>query len=47
MSMFVKLLALVGIVIVVAACSQKSQEEYVVVPTDEVSQEPVFTGKYK
>ena len=46
MSGTLKLLATLGLVVVVAACArQQETEEYVVV--EPVSEEPVFTGKYK
>lgn len=46
MSKSIKLIAMAGLLAAVAACAQQ-EEEYVVVEPEPVSQEPVFTGKYK
>lgn len=46
MSKSIKLLALVGFVSTIAACAQQ-EEEFVVVEPEPISQEPVYTGKYK
>lgn len=46
MSKSLKLFALAGIVAAAAACAPK-QEEFVVVEPEPISQEPVYTGKYK
>jgi hypothetical protein len=46
MSKSIKLLATMGFVVLVAACAREQQvEEFVVV--EPISQEPVYTGKYK
>lgn len=46
MSKSIKLLATMGFVVLVAACAREQQvEEFVVV--EPISQEPVFTGKFK
>ncbi len=48
MSKSIKLLAAFGFVAAVAACAQEQQvEEFVVVDPEPISQEPVYTGKYK
>jgi hypothetical protein len=44
MSKYIKLLAVFGFVGVIAACAQQEEEFVVVEP---VSEEPVFTGKFK
>lgn len=44
MSRSIKLLAITGILVAVAACARKQEEVVIVEP---VSSEPVFTGKYK
>jgi len=46
MSKSIKLFAVLGLVVVGAACAKKQQqvEEFVVV--EPISQEPVYTGKY-
>lgn len=46
MSKTFKICALLGFVAVVAACGNR-QEEFVVVDPEPISQEPVYTGKYK
>ncbi|MFW8593506.1 MULTISPECIES: hypothetical protein [Cribrihabitans] len=46
MSKSIKLIAMAGLLAAVAACAQQ-EEEFVVVEPEPVSQEPVFTGKYK
>jgi hypothetical protein len=46
MSKNITLLAALGLVVLVAACAREQQvEEFVVV--EPISQEPVYTGKYK
>ncbi|KIN71625.1 hypothetical protein [Sulfitobacter guttiformis] len=46
MSKNIKLFAMLGLLVVAAACAKKQQvEEFVVV--EPISQEPVYTGKYK
>jgi uncharacterized lipoprotein YajG len=48
MSKNIKLLATLGLIVLVAACAREQQvEEFVVVDQDPISQEPVYTGKYK
>ncbi|MGJ8544767.1 MAG: hypothetical protein ACSHWZ_04925 [Sulfitobacter sp.] len=48
MSKSIKLLAAFGFIAVVAACAREQQvEEFVVVEQEPISQEPVYTGKYK
>ncbi len=44
MSKSIKLLAMFGFVAVVAACAREQEELVVVEP---ISEEPVYTGKYK
>ncbi|WP_255456222.1 hypothetical protein [Parasedimentitalea denitrificans] len=44
MSKSIKLFALAGLLAAVAACSQQEEEFVVVEP---ISEEPVYTGKYK
>ena len=46
MSKSIKLLAMVGMLAVVAACGSK-EEEFVVVDPEPISVEPVYTGKLK
>jgi len=48
MSKSIKLVAMLGLVAAVAACtSGQTEEEYVVVDPEPISVEPVYTGKYK
>ncbi len=47
MSKSIKLLAMAGLMAVVAACDTSREEEYVVVDVEPISVEPVYTGKYK
>jgi len=48
MSKSIKLLATLGFVTVVAACtSGQTEEEFVVVDPEPISVEPTYTGKYK
>ncbi len=48
MSKSIKLLAALGLIVVVSACAREQQtEEFVVVDPEPISTEPVFTGKYK
>ena len=47
MSNTVKALLALGLVAIMAACSQPAEEEYVVVEPEPISVEPVYTGKYK
>ncbi len=46
MSKILKSVLALGVVTFVAACAQE-EEEYVVVAPEPISQEPVYTGKYK
>lgn len=47
MSKNIKLLAMLGALVVVAACAREQQvEEFVVVDPEPISQEPVFQGKF-
>ena len=46
MSKSIKLLAMLGLVGIIAACEQQ-QEEVVVVEPEPISEEPTFTGKFK
>ena len=47
MSKSIKSVLALGLVVLVAACAQNQQEEYVVVEPEPISVEPVYTGKYK
>ena len=48
MSKSIKLMATLGLLVAVAACAREQQvEEFVVVDQEPISQEPVYTGKYK
>ncbi|MGB5865718.1 MAG: hypothetical protein WBG95_15635 [Sulfitobacter sp.] len=48
MSKSIKLLATMGLMVLVAACAREQQvEEFVVVDPEPISQEPEFTGKFK
>ena len=48
MSKSLKLMAMVGMVAAVAACSSgQTEEEFVVVDPQPISVEPTFTGKFK
>jgi len=47
MSKSIKLLAMAGLMAVVAACDNSRPEEFVVVDPEPISVEPVYTGKYK
>ena len=47
MSHIVKFIALFGFVAALSACGGQQEEEYVVVEPEPVTQEPVYTGKYK
>lgn len=46
MSKSIKLLGMVSIMVLVAAC-ENNEEEFVVVEPEPISVEPVSTGKYK
>jgi len=46
MSKIIKVLGVVSLMVLVAACSN-NQEEFVVVEPEPISVEPVHTGKYK
>lgn len=45
MSKSIKLFAMVGLMGLIAACGRNQEEEFVVV--EPVSEEPVYTGKFK
>ncbi|MFT4961045.1 MAG: hypothetical protein ACI92Z_002131 [Paracoccaceae bacterium] len=47
MSKSIKLLAMVGLMAVVAACTNNYEEEFVVVDPEPISVEPAYTGKFK
>ena len=48
MSKNIKLLATLGLIVLVAACAREQQvEEFVVIDPASISVEPVHTGKYK
>ena len=47
MSKSVKVLGLVSLMVLVAACGRNNQEEFVVVEPEPISVEPVHTGKFK
>ncbi|WP_299561255.1 hypothetical protein [uncultured Sulfitobacter sp.] len=48
MSKSIKLLAAFGLIAAVAACAKEQQvEEFVVIEPEPITQEPVYTGKYK
>lgn len=48
MSKSIKLLATLGLVVLVAACAREQEtEEFVVVDPEPISAEPAFTGKFK
>lgn len=48
MSNSIKSLLAIGLVALVAACADTAPvEEYVVVDPEPISEEPVYTGKYK
>jgi hypothetical protein len=48
MSKSIKLLATLGLMVVVAACARQQQaEEFVVVDPEPISVEPTYTGKLK
>ena len=46
MSKNIKVLAALGLIVLVAACARE-QEEFVVVDPEPISSEPAFTGKFK
>lgn len=47
MSPYIKSILALSLVVVVAACAQPAQEEYVFIEPEPISVEPVYTGKYK
>lgn len=47
MSQSIKLLAMAGLLVGLAACAGTQEETYVVVEPEPISVEPTFTGKYK
>lgn len=46
MSNSIKVLATLGLIVLVAACARE-EEEFVVVDPEPISSEPAFTGKFK
>ncbi|MEL6618612.1 MAG: hypothetical protein AAFP16_07030 [Pseudomonadota bacterium] len=46
MSKSIKVLGMVSLMVLVAACG-RNEEEFVVVEPEPISQEPVSTGKFK
>lgn len=47
MSNSIKGILAIGLVAFIAGCAQQAEEEFVVVEPEPVTQEPVYTGKYK
>ena len=47
MSKSIKVLGMVSLMALVAACGNNNDEEFVVVEPEPISQEPVHTGKFK
>ncbi|WP_299615250.1 hypothetical protein [uncultured Tateyamaria sp.] len=47
MSKSIKVLGMVSLMVLVAACGNNNDEEFVVVEPEPISQEPVSTGKFK
>ncbi len=47
MSKNLKVLATLGLIVLVAACAREQEEEFVVVDPEPISSEPEFTGKFK
>lgn len=48
MSKSIKLFAIFGFVATLAACGQQAaEEEFIVVEPEPISEEPVYTGKFK
>ncbi|MEL6463915.1 MAG: hypothetical protein AAFQ58_03010 [Pseudomonadota bacterium] len=47
MSKNIKVLGMVSLMVLVAACGNNNEEEFVVVEPEPISQEPVSTGKFK
>ncbi len=47
MSQSIKILGVLGLVVLAAACAREQEEEFVVVDPEPISQEPVYTGKFK
>lgn len=47
MSKSIKVFGLLGLMVIAAACGRNNDEEFVVVDPEPISQEPVYTGKYK
>ncbi|MEM8655668.1 MAG: hypothetical protein AAGF36_13075 [Pseudomonadota bacterium] len=47
MSKNIKVLGMVSLMVLVAACGNNQEEEFVVVEPEPISQEPVSTGKFK
>ena len=47
MSKSLKLLAMLGLVGLAAACAREQEEEFVIVEPEPISVEPTYTGKLK
>lgn len=47
MSKSIKLLVMLGLMGLAAACARQQEEEFVVVDPEPISTEPTYTGKYK
>ncbi len=48
MSKSIKVMATLGLIVLVSACAREQQtEEFVVVEPEPISSEPTYTGKYK
>jgi len=47
MSQSIKILGVLGLIVLTAACAREQEEEFVVVDPEPISQEPVYTGKFK
>jgi hypothetical protein len=47
MSKNIKVLGMVSLMVLVAACGRNNNEEFVVVDPEPISQEPTSTGKFK
>lgn len=47
MSKSIKVLGLVSLMVLVAACGRNNDDDFVVVEPEPISEEPVHTGKFK
>lgn len=47
MSKSIKVLGMVSLMVLVAACGRNNDDDFVVVEPEPISQEPVHTGKFK